>query len=162
MLPSDFSPEKVARQRFLLREQEMRDAKARRRMGESVESDLREALGKRETFDLGKAPTIKAFVKKAFPSYRKRRVTFRVANSVSLSGGFWDGGSRTEWFGVRSDGRRTPLTYPTAPPQFGGGKVPTFKITDDMWVAQGGTSLGKPASLTFHVSSNWRNTLGLR
>lgn len=126
----------------------------------SFKSYLREAAGPRETIDLGKSPKVKAFVKKAFPDYRKRKVTFRVTDSVTLSGGYWSGGSRTEWFGVQPNGARFPLTYPTNPPQFaGGGKPPVFKITDIKWVAEGGSFGGKPSSLTFYVSSGWRGAL---
>ena len=145
MLPSDFSPERVARQRFFRRER-----------------DLREGFAKRVVVELGKNPQVKKFVKKAFPQYRKRRVTFRVgADSVTLGGGYWDGGSRTEWFGIRPDGSRYPLQFPTAPPQFGGGKEPTVKITDDKMVAEGGTSFGKPATLTFHVTSSFAQSMGV-
>lgn len=141
MLPSDFSPERQMRQ-----------------------EDLREARGNRVAVQLSSNPKVKAFVKKAFPDYRKREVVFNVGagQEVSLSGGYWDGGSRTEWFGIRPDGSRYALTYPTAPPQFGGGKVPTVKVTDRDLVARGGSFAAKPVTLSFFVTDSVAHDLGIR
>lgn len=107
---------------------------------------------------------VKALVKRAFPGYRKRNVGFAIhasGESVTLSGGFWDGGSRTEWFGVKSNGSRFSVTFPTDPPEFSGGKPPQFRLTDDKMIVQGGTSLGKPSTLTFHVTQAVAQRLGV-
>lgn len=107
-------------------------------------------------------PKFKDFVKKAFPSYGKREVSLVLGtNSVELRGGYWDEGSRTEWFGLRPDGSSFPLTYPTAPAHFGGGKAPRFEVEDGKILAQGGTSMGKPSSLKFYMTRSDAIKLGL-
>ena len=149
MLPSDFPTDRLARQRYMLRERDMRESQM-----------LTE--GKRVVVELSKNPKIKAFVKRFDPTYRKKKVGFNVgATKVELHSGFWDGGSRTEWHGVLDNGDRYPLSYPTAPPQFGGGKTPTAKIGRGTFVAQGGTSMGKKATYTFHVTVEWAKEMGV-
>ncbi len=149
MLPSDFPTEKKARQRYMLREQDMRESQM-----------LSE--GKRVVVDLSKNPKIKAFVKRFDPTYRKKKVGFNVgATSVELHTGFWSGGSRTEWHGVLDNGDRYPLSYPTAPPQFGGGKAPKAKIGRGTFVAQGGMFQGKKSTYTFHVHADWAKEMGV-
>ncbi len=148
MLPSDFPPDRLARQRYMDRQQ-----------------DIRESLlceGKRVVVDLSKNPQIKAFVKRFDPTYRKKKVGFNVgATSVELHTGFWSGGSRTEWFGVLENGDRYPLSYPTAPPRFGGGKTPKAKIGRGTFVAQGGIFQGKKSTYTFHVHADWAKEMGV-
>lgn len=149
MLPSDFPSDKLARQRYMQREQDMR------------EQTLCEGT-KRVVVDMNKNPKVKAFVKKFDPTYRKRKVGFNVgATSVELHSGFWSGGSRTEWHGVLDNGDRYPLTYPTAPPQFGGGKAPKAKIGRGTFVAQGGIFQGKKSTYTFHVTAEWAKEMGV-
>lgn len=140
MLPSEFN----------------QDAAAQRRL-------LREAARTVPLSPWQSNPKVKKFVKKAFPDYRKRAVRFHVGDnqSVTLSGGYWDGGSRTEWFGLRPDGSRFPLTYPTNPPQYGGGKPPSVKITDTQLVARGGSFASKPTTLTFYVTEKVAKDLGI-
>jgi len=149
MLPSDFPPDRLARQRYMLREQDMRESQIL-------------CEGKRVVVELSKNPKIKAFVKRFDPTYRKKKVGFNVgASTVELHSGFWSGGSRTEWHGVLDNGDRYPLSYPTAPPQFGGGKTPSAKIGRGTFVAQGGTSSGKKATYTFHVHADWAKEMGV-
>jgi hypothetical protein len=84
---------------------------------------------------------------------RKNTVQVIVTDKpVSLYGGYWDGGSRNEWWAVSKNGTRSHLSYPTAPPQFGGGKEPDVTPTDDMTIAQGGCFCGKDRQLWFYAT----------
>lgn len=69
---------------------------------------------------------------------------------VSLYGGYWDGGSRNVYWGMNKDGVAKSLSYPTAPPQFGGGKEPDVMPTEDLVIAQGGTFCGKDRQVWFY------------
>ena len=151
MLPSDFPTDKLARQRYMKREHDIR------------ESQMLSEGTKRVVVDLSKNAAIKAFVKRFDPTYRKKKVGFNVgATSVELHTGFWSGGSRTEWHGVLDNGDRYPLSYPTAPPQFGGGgKPPKAKIGRGTFVAQGGIFQGKKSTYTFHVTVEWAKEMGV-
>ena len=71
---------------------------------------------------------------------------------VEMSGGYWDGGSRSEYHGMTKSGSRVALSYPTAPPQFGGGSPGSVAPTDDMSVVRGGVFCGKESGLTVYVN----------
>lgn len=71
---------------------------------------------------------------------------------VELNGGYWDGGSRSEYWGMTKSGSRVALSYPTAPPQFGGGAPGSVAPTDDMAVVRGGVFCGNVSGLTIYVN----------
>lgn len=84
-----------------------------------------------------------------------RKQTIRVIvtdKPVELNGGYWDGGSRSEYWGMLKSGTRVTLQYPTAPPQFGGGAPGSVMPTDDMAVIRGGVFCGKESGLTVYVN----------
>lgn len=84
---------------------------------------------------------------------RKRSIRVCVTDApVTLHGGYWDGGSRSEYWGMLKSGTRVTLNYPTAPPQFGGGQPPSVMPTDDMAIVQGGVFCGKESFLTVYVT----------
>lgn len=160
MLPGDFPTDKIARRRFLQREHDMREAKYQGYRPQT-EQNLCEG-SKRVVVDMSKNPKVKAFVKRFDPTYRKRKVGFNVGvTSVELHSGFWSDGSRTEWHGVLENGDRYPLSYPTAPPQFGGGRAPKAKIGRGTFVAQGGVFRGKQSTYTFHVTTEFAQAMGV-
>jgi hypothetical protein len=86
---------------------------------------------------------------KAF-RYRRKTVFLVNTETATLSGGYWSGGSRSQYGLYTLAARRPePLAYPTAPPQFGGAQAPT--VTEPgSYVIKGGTSSGKQAILTVY------------
>lgn len=98
-------------------------------------------------------PRLKDVIKAAFPRYRKHSIVVNFTDKVWLSGGYWDGGSRTEWEGLNLNTRRSfRLSYPTAPACFGGGETPTAEVGNGKAVVQGGISCGKPAMLGIYLT----------
>jgi len=97
-------------------------------------------------------PTLRVLMREAFPSYRKKSVivTDYPQTEVTLSGTFWDGGSRSSYCRVHL---HTPtvehLSAPSSPPQFGGAPAPTAKLDETSMVVELGTFRGKPA--TAHI-----------
>jgi hypothetical protein len=80
----------------------------------------------------------------------KMRITV-TERPVTLSGGYWQDGSRDEYWGLMLSGARQALKYPTSPREYGGGEPTQVMPTEDMAVIQGGTFLGKPATLSAYV-----------
>lgn len=64
--------------------------------------------------------SVRAIALAAFPAYRGRTFSIRAAESVSLHGTYWDGGSRNSYALVDADGRTAKALPHYAPPQFGG------------------------------------------
>jgi hypothetical protein len=86
---------------------------------------------------------------------RKKHVAIVCRSQCSLYGGYWDGGSRTEWFQLDlQTGQRERLTYPTSPPQFGGGDAPTVSVPRGKAIVSGGVFCGKDATLRLHVNAH--------
>lgn len=93
-----------------------------------------------------------AFVRRAFPGYRRHAVFLHPSSSVALSGGYFDGGSITSWHLFTTAGAALPTpSYPTRPPQFGGGSAPTHEIAHGTVLVSGGTFCGRPAVLGLHM-----------
>lgn len=93
------------------------------------------------------------FVKRARPTYRKRSVSYIETNAVTLSGGYWDEGSRDDYSHHTLTGSSaSTLRYPTAPPQFGGADAPRFEIPAGTIVVNGGTFCGRESGLTLYAS----------
>jgi hypothetical protein len=83
-----------------------------------------------------------------------RVVAMGADGKVTLSGGYWDGGSREEYSTLTKNGRMGMVNYPTTPREFGGGDAPTVALTDGIAIVKGGVFLGKVAGLTLYVTSH--------
>jgi hypothetical protein len=97
---------------------------------------------------------------KAFWGTKKNSMRFVVTDKpVSLHGGYWDGGSREEYHAVGKSGSVLPLSYPTAPPQFGGGEAPSVALNDAFAIVRGGVFCGKVSHLSVYVTKleGWFN-----
>lgn len=71
---------------------------------------------------------------------------------VRTYGGYWSGGSRSEWWMQRkSGGALTGLSVRTNP--FDSGGDPEYTPTADAAIVQGGTFNGKPSTLTVYITS---------
>ena len=87
---------------------------------------------------------------------RKHKLALYVAETATLTGTYWDGGSVSNysWFDPRTE-QYVSIPCPTAPPRFGGGKPPVVRIHPGQILLQEGTFCGKGAtpSLTIHGDS---------
>ena len=70
---------------------------------------------------------------------RKRIARIYASETVTLSGGSWSGGSVSAYRGIGFD---VPA-YPTSPPQFGGGEVPTVTLEPGKMIFESGMFCGK-------------------
>ena len=104
---------------------------------------------------------LREIVQAIYPGYRKHHIRIRQDTSVRLWGGWWDGGSRSEWDLVTPTGYRRALVYPVSPPQFGGGEIPEQEILPGTGVLQSGTFRGKKAELTLYIHENDIESWGL-
>lgn len=88
-------------------------------------------------------------------NYRKHSVTLVNTSEKRLDCGYWDGGSRSSYVLWMADtGEVKSVSYPTAPPQFGGGDAPTVHFGDGSipwwYVVSCGIFCGKQATLTIY------------
>lgn len=79
--------------------------------------------------------------------YRKHDVIISNYPEVELTGGFWDGGSRSSYSLYTPPASIRALPVSRNPPQFGGAAPRTFEIPRGSYVVEGGTFRGKPAHL---------------
>lgn len=105
-------------------------------------------------------PALAAFLRRAFPGYRKHKAIIRATNHLTLSGAYWDGGSRSTYSAVNAQGTSLPLTYSTAPTQFGGVEKEII-LTPNILILQAGTFCGKPATVTIHALPETLAALGI-
>jgi len=90
---------------------------------------------------------IKRLILAADRSYKKHDASFRSVESVTLSGTYWDGGSRSTYHAVRlSDGYCLGAPQYN-PPQFGGPQTdPHVEIPQGVAIVETGTFCGKTAT----------------
>ena len=105
-------------------------------------------------------PALAAFLRRAFPGYRKHKAIIRATNHLTLSGTHWDGGSRSTYSAVNAQGTSLPLTYSTAPTQFGGVEKEII-LTPNILILEAGTFCGKPATVTIHALPETLAALGI-
>jgi hypothetical protein len=101
--------------------------------------------------------------KKFFQTRKNSMIVIELGegSSVELNSGYWDGGSRSSYSGWTKNGNAVTLSYPSAPPQFGGGEAPKVPLREDFGVMRGGVFRGKDAHLTLYVTKleGWLNPL---
>lgn len=107
-------------------------------------------------------PALATFLRRAFPAYRKHKAIINPCEIITLTGGYWDGGSRTTYFAVTTDGREVPLRYNTAPGLFNGNAPDRAVILEPgLVVLSAGTFCGKPATVGIHATPETLAQLGL-
>jgi hypothetical protein len=98
-------------------------------------------------------PTIKSALKRAIPRYKKHSAIVCTANSLEISGTYWDGGSISSYLLCDLDGSNVEsIPGSSAPPQFGGSLPETFQIPENKMVLKLGTFCGKPATVFIYSS----------
>jgi len=70
----------------------------------------------------------------------------------TLYGGYWDEGSKNDWFLVTKTGKTTPLATPGCP-GYDPRPVPVMTIPDDCAIVQGGIDRGNPSTLFIKVKN---------
>ena len=107
-------------------------------------------------------PALANFLRRAFPGYRKHKAIIRACESITLSGGYWDGGSRTTYSAATLAGQDIPLRYNTAPAMFNGGAPDRVVVLEPgVVVLSAGTFCGKPATVTLHALPETLAQLGI-
>ena len=104
-------------------------------------------------------PVLREIVRKAFPHYRKHEVSVHVQGSVTLSGAYWDGGSRSEWWSVQPDGFH--VRYAGGHPGFGGPKELDVELNHGFAVVDAGIFMGKNATLSIFVGEHDAERFGI-
>ncbi len=97
--------------------------------------------------------TILTRVVRAAGSKKRKAILSPAATTVTLSGMYWDEGSRSEYMVVNLDTMAVARLPAVAPPQFGGPQVDhVYSLAVNQAVVIGGTFCGKPATpvVTFH------------
>lgn len=98
---------------------------------------------------------------KVFPNYTGKKFQVEQKTKVSLSGAYWDGGSRNEYRAVNMDtGEILPADGKLQNPFTPGYAVPTVEIPPRVCVVEHTIFCGKDLGITFHVNpSDYQNLL---
>jgi len=102
--------------------------------------------------NLAEHPEVRALIKAADPSYRRKTAVVKVADGIRLSRTFWDGGSRSTYTAVDMVTRAAVDAPQFAPPQFGGPTTPpTVKLPPNICVVETGVFCGKVSQAYVYV-----------
>lgn len=98
-------------------------------------------------------PEITRIVRIADSSYKKHKVTLSEASKVTLSGTYWDGGSRYTYTAINLETGRNIGAPQFDPPQFGGpASDPVVQLPEGIVIVRTGTFCGKTATATVFVN----------
>lgn len=104
------------------------------------------------TIELKAYPELKAIIKAAFPKYAKHKAWYVVAEDCTISGTYWDGGSRSEYVAVDLTTKRSAGAPHYDPPQFGGPvRDPQCAIPEGVAIVKAGTFCGKQATACVYI-----------
>lgn len=85
-------------------------------------------------------------------SRKRRAIMARPATQVTLSGTYWEGGSRSDYFLVDLNTWQVSPIAGVAPPQFGGPQTaPVQTIQPHQAVIEAGTFCGRPGTPTVYL-----------
>ena len=105
-----------------------------------------------QTVMLKQHPEILRVIRAADPTYKKTKAFVFTRESVTLSGTYWDGGSRSTYTAVELATGRNKGAPQYAPPQFGGPRQsPEVQIPHDVAIVETGVFCGKTATATVYV-----------
>lgn len=106
------------------------------------------------------APEIRQIVNAAFGGYTGRTCKIEIREQVSLSGGYWDGGSKTDYVLVDLATMRAaaPQVNLGAPPGFGGvSSPPLVTLTSAAVIVAHSIFCGKDMGLTIYAAPGTMN-----
>lgn len=99
------------------------------------------------------APEIARIIRAADPTYRKREASILAREHCTISGTYWDEGSRSTYHAVDLRTMRQLPAPQYNPPQFGGPATdPTVAIPEGVAIVETGIFQGKPATARVYVN----------
>lgn len=100
--------------------------------------------------------TTLANIVKLVGSKKRKAILARPTEKVALSGTYWDGGSRSDYFLVNLNTMQARPLARYNPPQFGGPKEdPVVELQPHQAVVVTGFSFGKPSTPTIYFHPAW-------
>lgn len=104
------------------------------------------------TITLKTAPEALRLIRAADPSYRKTKARIFVGETVTLSGTYWDGGSRSTYTAVDLATGRSKGAPQYNPPQFGGPRVdPCVQLPEGVCIIETGVFCGNTATANIYL-----------
>jgi hypothetical protein len=106
--------------------------------------------------ELKKYPELLRIIRAAAPRYSKHKAIVDVYPRITLSGTYWDGGSRSSYVAVNLTTMQTGAAPQYNPPQFGGPRTdPVCDIPEGVAIVRLGTFCGKTATagITLHPNN---------
>lgn len=105
-----------------------------------------------QTVILKDHPELLAVVRAVDPSYRKPKAVVRVGETVTLSGTYWSGGTRSTYTAVSLATKQSSGAPQYNPPQFGGpASDPIVTLPEGAVIVETGTFCGKKATAVINV-----------
>lgn len=106
-----------------------------------------------QIINLSEHPEVLRIIRAVDPKYRKHKAIIVVTETVSISGTYWDGGSRSSYAAVNMKTLVVGNAPSYNPPQFGGPQAaPRTKIPEGAAIVQVGVFCGKTATATVYIS----------
>jgi hypothetical protein len=104
------------------------------------------------TIKLSEHPDVRDIIRATDPAYRKTSAYVHVTDKVTVSGTYWDGGSRDTYTAVNLSTRRAISAPQFDPPQFGGPQAaPTVTLPAGVAIVRTGVFCGRAATATVYV-----------
>lgn len=104
------------------------------------------------TITLKDSPEVLRVIRAADATYRKHKAWLHAAETVALSGTYWDGGSRDTWTAVDLATGRSKGAPQYDPAQFGGpATAPVVAIPEGVAIVRTGIFCGKPATASVYL-----------
>lgn len=89
-------------------------------------------------------------------SKKRKAIIARPTTEVRLSGTYWDGGSRSDYFLIDLNTMQVVPLAGSAPPQFGGFREdPVQHLQRHQAIVEAGTFCGKPSTPTVYLHPEW-------
>jgi hypothetical protein len=108
---------------------------------------------KSEIILLSQHPEIARVIRSVDPKYRKHKAIIAGAERVTLSGTYWDGGSRSSYTAVNLETGLSIDAPQYSPPQFGGPKVdPVVELPEGVVIVRTGIFCGKTETAKVFVN----------
>lgn len=98
-------------------------------------------------------PELIRIIRAADPSYRKHDCILHPTETVTLSGTYWSGGSRSTYTAVNIATGMSSGAPQYNPPQFGGPQSdPQVSVPEGIAIVKTGTFCGKTAAATIYLN----------